>query len=288
MTDKKTLPRARFDFNEAVQSTLRDHPALADKVVFVDVGDNLNTQGTPTAIRRSGHLGPSRRMAEHLEIVRRIGSSLSFSPDTYGIGALLFHSGNNHAIFSKNDPDVARFASFDHELGHLLTRSGFHYDPAQPLAENAADAYAVLRHIQRFGNDTPIPAHASTRRAQEFIFSGAGFYLTSMTIDKIADDARGENFDKLTPQQTVERAEAYAREMAPTGKTIDDLLDYFAPVRALARRAGPNAPQVRKILQELVDAPGADPLAVRLGRQALSQNSPEPAKKGPTPPSPRL
>ena len=51
--------------------------------------------------------------------------------------------------------EVRRIATFDHETGHLVVESGLSSPSVtQHLAECAADAYAVLRHVQRFGLET--------------------------------------------------------------------------------------------------------------------------------------
>ena len=45
--------------------------------------------------------------------------------------------------------------TLDHEIGHHIMRNGFPVGGVSPQeAESAADAFAMLRHIQRFGKNT--------------------------------------------------------------------------------------------------------------------------------------
>ena len=286
------FPALRFDFNTAVNETLRDFPRLSDKIVFVDALDDDRKYGTPEAIRQSELRGPARRMAEHLKLVHEKEVSLSFNKDVYGVGAVIFHASNHHRIFSAVNADHANFASFDHELGHLLTRGGFDFTLSQPLAENAADAYAALRHLQRFGADTPVLAHASFRRAYDFVMKGDAFYLTSFTLDQIAADAKTRDVSKLSPSETLARADDYALKGAPKGPEIADLLDFFAPVRESFARHGDTAQEPLACLTHmLATTKTVPPLAQALGQKILdhlindnTQGGPKPEK----PPSPRF
>lgn len=270
MTDK--APHSlRFDFNEAVNETLRDFPALGDKVVFVDVLDDNKKYGTPSAIKESAMRHPARRMAENLQIVHAQQASLSFNKNTYGIGAVLFHSGNHHQIFSKDDRNVSSFASFDHELGHLLTREGFNFNPQHPQGEASADAYAALRHLQRFGTDGKTLEHASFKRALHFIMTGDIFYLTSPVIDAINNDKKSIDFSGLTPLETVKKAEEYAANRSFKEPELSQLLAIFAPVRQsfLLHEEGSTAPL--RNLADTILGTHSNAQAFHLGKKVLTR-----------------
>ena len=101
---------------------------------------------------------------------------------------------------------------FDHEAGHALTRNGI---GQFNLSECAADAYAVLRHLQRFGMQSTYLESVAAIRAVELIFrqewSGVyGNHFSSPVIDAVLRDSRAVDFSALSQAETIALADRYA------------------------------------------------------------------------------
>ncbi len=265
----KTPPPLRFEFNKAVEEALREHPHLADKIVFIDVRDEKKKYGAEKAIEESELRQMGRRMRENIQLVHQARSSMSFSRDTYGIGALLFYSGDQALeIFSKSNPDAAAFATFDHELGHLLTKGGFAAGKDMPLREVAADSYAIIRNIQRFGKDKATGDHAGFKRAFNFVMHDNPFYLTTFAIDAIMADRNRVDFSKLTPQETLDTADEYAKKHCLSEAEHMKLHKYFFPVRGMLAAYG-DMDGALKQMTTLILREQAPPAAFYLGKRII-------------------
>ena len=102
-----------------------------------------------------------------------------------------------------------------HETGHALI-------PNDALStEFAADAYAALRLLQRFGSQAKaFLSMLSWARAIGSVFNGVD-HLTTTVLDKIIDDsARHNNFMGLNPEKTIARAQAYGKNWRPAGSIL--------------------------------------------------------------------
>lgn len=114
--------------------------------------------------------------------------------------------------------------TFDHELGHALTREK--QLPAM-LSESIADAYAMLRHYQRFGIESDMDKNIMSYRRQNISFDSAvenGLdYYTIPTLRHIAQHKHAMNLDALSPQETFALAEQTARDTIASPEIIDTL-----------------------------------------------------------------
>jgi hypothetical protein len=100
-----------------------------------------------------------------------------------------------------SDPEMEAVFQFDHEVGHLLS-------PNNEMAEYVADAYAVIRHFQRFPNSTAIDKLADMRAAGLF-FGDAAHFTSPMVAEIVADKGK---FDTLSLRETAKLAYNFARE----------------------------------------------------------------------------
>lgn len=163
--------------------------------------------------------------------------------------------------------EAALLATLDHELAHLTIRGGDNAGGGLDdilLAECIADAYALLRHYQRFGTDAPLtsPCANPLARADNMIFHNDRFHATTFMLQEII--ARKDQIDvaHLTPQQTADLARSFALAYAPSAALVQDVYDALKPVRTAA------APRLENGMRALVDivlAPACDDATFRLG-----------------------
>ncbi len=131
----------------------------------------------------------------------------------------------------------------DHELAHNAIKDGASrdvqsaYDYNILLGESVADAYAQIRHYQRYGVDEY--AHnkyvSPGGRAENFILSGDSVHFTSFVLEAINKQKDKIDFDKLTPQQTADLARRFALEYMPPKRVVQDISFAFAPIRNIFR-----------------------------------------------------
>jgi len=143
------------------------------------------------------------------------GHIISMLKDEYSTG-----------IFGEEKKPLMRLFTLYHETAHALI-PGPEPDNEHPLSESAADAYAALLFFQRFGNDAgDFLSMVSWSRAF-YAISGKTSHLTTTVLDKIIADSAHEDFSKLTPAETIERATAYAKEWTPEASVISAARPFF-------------------------------------------------------------
>ena len=162
----------------------------------------------------------------------------------------------------------------DHELAHCAIKDGFSRiaaanDPYSTLlAESVADAYALIRHYQRFGiNSAASNKYVSPAgRADGFILGGDLGHFTSFMLDEISKRKYQIDFDKLDPQQTAELARRFALEYIPPRKVLEDISWAFQPVRNEFRKNPSNG--VKILIEKTLD-PKSDYSTFKFGSMWL-------------------
>lgn len=157
--------------------------------------------------------------------------------------------------------------TLDHELAHMTIRDGNNNGGGLQdivLAECVADAYALLRHYQRFGADE-VARDLYTdplMRADRMIFHRDRYHFTTFVLEEINKRRDLIDLENLSPQQTADLARRFALEYTPAAATLQDLYEAFKPVRKAA------APRLENGIRTLVDitlAPDCDYNTFKLG-----------------------
>ncbi|MBU6475916.1 MAG: hypothetical protein KGQ70_08100 [Alphaproteobacteria bacterium] len=138
---------------------------------------------------------------------------------------------------------------FDHELGHLVVRNGMSYD--EHLNECAADAYAALRHIQRFGKDTGF--FESHSRAPHVVLGGSLPHYTDAALREVKALSARKDMTKLSLQETAKRAADIADRCSLGEATLGKLARAYLPVADACKRHIGDRPEVAKRLRHKND-----------------------------------
>lgn len=223
----------RFEFRAACDAALQHHPELRDSTVFLmtaanDDGRDLDAYGATAPVNQTLANRLWQRQLRHV-IARARAEKTSFACfyDRGPLQALVF---TPHSMLAPVHAHRAAmlFFEFDHELGHMLTRAGRDLaGGTNPRAECAADAYATLRAIQRFGADAPHLRAMAAYRARALITCNAKDHVTTPLIDAILCDAARVDFSKLTPAETVMAANEYVTRYASDKPAIAFTLRQF-------------------------------------------------------------
>jgi hypothetical protein len=152
-----------------------------------------------------------------------------------------------HSIFFKEEIDGAEFNGvskktekhimyvLDHELAHFAIPDGRSEENNGVIAESIADAYALIRHFQRFGADSE---HYDryvdpSVRASRFIMHHDKRHLTSFVLDEIIKKKDLIDFNRLDHEKTVDLAWRVATNYVPSAVkvmadiTLDTKSDYY-------------------------------------------------------------
>lgn len=239
-TAKDHLPGLRFDFAAAARKAVKDHPEIAKNTVFVNAA-NDDFIASPRVMKALDEDDDAfDELQKTVHTAKRLKTSFS---DTIHldqknfIKSVVFHT-EKHPLYDRAHRGIDDVGTFDHETGHVLSP-----EAQGTAAENIADAYAVIRHFQRFdGQETDI-AYAGWKRSLQFILSGQTSHLTTFTVDKIITDSKTANFVSLTPAETAAIAKDYAKTHTPD----DQHLRVLARTFRAARDKKPTEETLRRI-----------------------------------------
>jgi hypothetical protein len=208
-------PPFAFDLDREVAAFYRDHPEQKRKIYFIDAatmpgaicrGDETDEDEVAALLGRNGGV-----LKNNIE-AQEAGCLAQIYPDN-GYGCVFINTAvlGQSALLGNDIPaSVSEVFSFDHETGHLLCKEG--YGPHN-FNECVADAYAVLRHFQRFGmEDTSAIKNLLAMRTLEMIFGQDGSHFTAPVVAKILADAQKTDFSGLSPAATAALAHRYAAE----------------------------------------------------------------------------
>ena len=124
--------------------------------------------------------------------------------------------------------------TLDHEIGHHILRNGTDGLHLQ-VAESAADAYATLRHMQRFGKDTQYIRDYISDSAAYFILHGDKDHYTADAVERalaVAEDM-GDKFFRLSERETAKMAADIADENTLDAKTLQRVRAAWKPMKEI-------------------------------------------------------
>ncbi len=279
-------PPLRFDFNKAARDIVADHPELKRNTVFVDL--NTNTRTGPRLARiRATLSGKFRRMIkdkrQKAQTLTR-GSAHALA-DGGGINMLAMTLDRPFGLLIGRGltDEMDQLFAFHHEIGHLIVPAahagklddyfGKLFGISNSGREAAADAYAVIRHLQKYGAGSAPIEFAPFKRATDTINNShddAQSYVTSFAIDAVLRDRHKLLAAELTPAQVVEKVNEYHLRYTPTRPQVDALLKDFAPLKnEIPKISRTNTAPLLKLAEIALD-PATSPQAFYMANRVLS------------------
>ena len=262
-------PSLTETFNREVKKALTDFPQLQGRFMFINAPEDnavLDIDKEMVGIRSEREL--QHILGEIKYTAEKAGSSMAtkLGRDTLDV---LVYTPLPFKMFTGKDQtqEMEAMAVFDHELGHLVVRGGyFSQDPT--LRETAADTFAVLRHIQRYGEESKAIEKAGWRRAFDFVVSGDAGHFTMLTLDEVAKIKDKLDIKNMSPQQTSDLASRLALEHTPHADVTNSIAYEFEPVRQTLKRTQ-NIEAAMKTLADIILDDNADYYAIKIGGRAL-------------------
>jgi hypothetical protein len=262
-------PSLTETFNREVKKALTDFPQLQGRFMFINAPEDnaiLDIDKEMLGIRSDREL---RHILDEIKhTAEKAGSSMAtkLGRDTLDV---LVYTPLPFKMFTGKEQtqEMEAMAVFDHELGHLVVRGGyFSQDPT--LRETAADTFAVLRHIQRYGDESKAIEKAGWRRAFDFVTSGDAGHFTMLAVDEIITLKDKLDIKNMTPQQTADLASRLALKHTPHADITNSIAYEFEPVRVAMERTR-NIEAAMKTLADIILDDNADYYAIKIGGRAL-------------------
>ncbi len=231
-------------YNGFVTETVEHFPHLKGQLLVVDMNE-LKAYGYKDVDEKITGLTPETA----LTFLDKLPDVIAMKTNKDKSSCALFRNGMhiiliNHRIdqaeFSGIAPETEKLLTYilDHELGHLVVPDGRSVDDsmhAHVVADSIADAYAHIRHYQRFGVDSRyrdgiIDPAARTRNMVMDVGTGKN-HFTAFVLDEIIKRKHTINFKALDPKQTADLAWRFAMKYLPPTPVIKALYKAFDPVK---------------------------------------------------------
>ncbi len=265
-----------FDFEREVLQVWRDFPQVKDKVFFLDASNDARLVYPEESAGRAA----AEALLHERDAVQRMKNTFASwgMKNSYcqpiGEGRRLLYVLREKHPFDKISPRAPQAQEtafvFDHELGHAIIPHGIGI--SANLSECVADAYATIRHFQRYGADSPHIAHIVNNRAFDFIFRDRDYgfsHFTSSVTEKILSRRHEIDWKALTPQETLELAEKFALGHAMKIIPLSALQSDFYAVRMSGQPvAQGNKPPLKKLAEKVLSTDSAD--VFKYGSAALA------------------
>lgn len=238
---KKQNP-AVFDYAREVKRVWRDFPQTKESVLFLDIcmasGQELiypDGRDSKSKQKKLRLIAGNACLQSVIMIYRCVEHSSCCAPGLGGYSAILLYTEKHSDNFLSSTALLAQETvfAFDHELGHVIIPNAAYADGDENLAECIADAYAVIRHFQRYGADSGAVDELVRNRSFGLIFGSAGpgrSHFTSPVVEQILAKRYDIDWDSLTPYQTTQLARRFAMEHAMHSIPLRDIDRGFSPL----------------------------------------------------------
>ncbi len=145
------------------------------------------------------------------------------------IKIITLNDSNSSNVSPKETHEMKMIYNLDHEVGHHVVRNGMPFkDITEHKAECAADSFAVLRHIQRFGLDTDLAFHKIGHTASYITLASEMAHYTGNAITQTILKASQTDISGLSLQQTAKLAGDIAAATALGHKRLKKIAQAFS------------------------------------------------------------
>ncbi|MDI1226061.1 MAG: hypothetical protein PSY14_00050 [bacterium] len=236
-------------FNAAVKEAVIQYPQLKGTFLFVNAGEM--TMNSDVDLRRSGFRDENDLQKFAGQMVREAegGSAFATKIAQLGLHVMTYNPLPFRLFTTKDQPyEMEAMATFYHELGHLVAPAAFG-SPTEGLAENVADVFAILRHIQKYGEDSKAIEMGSWGRAWRFVLTGQGDHFTTLSIDAMPKLLEKLDVQALTPAETAALSARVALQNTPHIEVMATVARNFQEVKRIIARTGDLEAALKKMAE---------------------------------------
>ncbi len=264
-----------FDFDAEVARVWRDFPQVKNKVIFFDACHDARLVYPETGAEREVIEKFVKSFdAKHImkSAFDRWGEKNSFC-QPLGAGMRLLYILMEKHPYDKISPRAPQAQEtafvFDHELGHAIIPGA---DVPTNRSECFADAYATIRHLQRFGADSPTIGHVVNNRSFDLVFREDWYgrsHFTSAVTEKILARRHKIDWNKLSPQRTADLARKFALEYEMASDALTMLEKDFQPLHKKAESiAKGDTTPLKELAEKVLSTESSD--VFKYGANALA------------------
>lgn len=239
--NKQAMPR--FCLKKTVADMYAMFPEFSDTVFVIDLEHNkIIHPDKKTREAMTVALGRNKALMKELQkdTARAASDKSSFCKevtiDGKSIRFLALYLGRDMAdLLDKNirTLSMSRFSIFDHELAHAIVEGAQGHDI---LSESVADAFMVIRHIQRFGLESPLPDIYFRRRAAYAFLNQDVGHFTSPALENVIAIKDKIDYKTLSPTETMRLAEVIGVLSTPSKREMGVLKKHFNKQRDRLKR----------------------------------------------------
>lgn len=237
-------------FNAAVKEAVQHYPELKGTFLFVNAGEmtmNHDLDPRKTALRSEQEI---QQFATQMVREAQGGSAFATKIEQAGLHVMTYNPLPFRLFTTKDQPyEMEAMATFYHELGHLVAPGAFG-SPTEGLAENVADVFAILKHIQKYGDDSKAIEMGSWARAWRFVLEGQGDHFTTLSIDAMPKLLEKLDVKALTPAETAALSARVALQNTPHIEVMATVAHNFRAVKRTIAQTG-NVEEGLKALAEI-------------------------------------
>jgi hypothetical protein len=239
-----------FDYAREVEQVWRDFPET-EKMYFLDICKRELVYPGESAKKKTmlQLLDNKKDLLSDMKQMDQVENSSCYVPCHKAM--LLYTQQHKYPFLDRRASQAMEtMFVFDHEMGHAVIPNAGYFD-GKNKAECIADAYAVIRHLQRYGAGSAAIDMLVQQRAFQFIFRrGRASHLTSPVVEQILARRHEIAWDSLTPAETTKLAWRFAMEYA-MHPTLLDVID--RDLRKFQGRIGDIQGGATASLQELAE-----------------------------------
>jgi hypothetical protein len=167
--------------------------------------------------------------AELMRIHNASGIAHKYYPLAGTVVKMIALNENVRGLFSpRYTKEMRAILVLDHEIGHLAVKTG--HTSNGHLNECSADAYATLRHIQRFGKNTDQAKAHGDRNARSIVLFRDAEHYTTDTVQRVRQLSAEMDISGLSLHETADLAEKIADECCLDSETLEKIRIAFLPV----------------------------------------------------------
>ncbi len=166
-----------------------------------------------------------KRTGKEMEQLNAAGLASPYFPVGGKVAQMIALQDSPGGVFSRNyTAEMRAVYVLDHEIGHHVVKNGRGAGPH--LGEAAADAYASLRHIQRYGQGTDFFDYLN--KASMVVLGHSPIHYTRDTMMHVKELAWEQDISKLSLQETALLAERIAQQTHLQGHKLDKIAQAFS------------------------------------------------------------